>query len=864
MIVVKINNVDRSNQIIFTSLSVTDQLNQAVNNASFTMQRIAGDATKSYKPLLGSEVVMEDGATRVFGGIIVDLSETVSSGTEVRYDVKCKDYTQLLDGKLVVEKYENTTVNNIIQDIYHRYIVDWTLGNVSVGLPNTTDVYSFEYPVLAPNTYSLRPSASWGFTGRAGIASNGSAYGQPTAPDGTQVGLIQDDAGSGDGQGYMFKYFSPIISGYYIIAFKACKRAGYNDATLDIKINGVVKDSVTISNTAFKQYYSKPIYMTSGFSELGFLATGSNMTAFLDDINFSTPNAFSIQYVNCPIAVKTTVLNRISFSASLEKLSKLTGFSWAVDYYKNIYFFEKNTITAPFNLEDDNGKYIFESLELNKDITQLRNRVFIRGGESKGATRTETWSWDGTKKTFPLSNKYATAPTITVNGSPVTVGIDYLNDEASFNCLWSFQEKYIKFSTGFTATAGTNNILVTGEPLFPVQVQVEDPVSIAEYGLFEYSKKDLTIKSKEEALRIAQAELKAYSDTIDEGSFDTYESGLVSGQVIRIKSDIRALEEDFLIQKVVLRQLTTGKNIYKISLASLRTVGIIDLLISLLRSEDRYIDDSSDETIEKSAFSIEKIKIADAFIATASGILVGSEVIHFTDGFTNQGIDYPVEFALGDTELITFYNSNFEIAPSGTANCVGSPAFIDNTTTGSSTDKGYGWSMYSYSNGYAKIDSTEKHSGNYSLKLGTSGGGYVEASLPDRNSGGTGGYFNKTILQVLPNTSYMYTYYMKTNYSSGGGTGASLHFLEVKDDGTNAGQEVGGASVTTTTGWTKYTGTFTTTALTKFLQVSPRVYGHTGSANLTMEAWFDDISLEIINPSLGFKRAFILDGSPLA
>ena len=481
MLVVKINNTDRTSQILLGTITITDQLNQNVDNCSLALQRIVG-TSKAFKPEVGQEIVIEEDATRIFAGVLVDISETVQSSTEIRYDVKCKDYTHLLDGKLVVDRYEDMTVTAIIAD------------------------------------------------------------------------------------------------------------------------------------------------MVSQFAPSGFTTTN----------------------VNCPIIAKTVVFNRISFSSALEKLSKLTGYSWYVDYNKNIFFFEKNTIPSPFGLKDDDSSYIFESLVLNNDISQLRNRVYVRGGEAKGSARTEVFSWDGTKKTFTLGNKFATKPTVTVNGSGVTVGVDYLDDEASFNCLWNYNEKYIKFSTAYSATNGTNNIVVNGVPLFPIQVQVEDPVSISKYGTFEYSKKDLTIKSKEEALKIAQTELQAYSATLDEGNFDTYSKGLRSGQILKVQSNVRAIDENFLVQKVVAKQLTINKMVYKVTLASLRTVGIIDLLISLLRSEDRYIDDTSDETIEKSAFSIETIKMSDVFISTLSGILVGSEVLLFSESFVNQGLDYNIEFVYGD------------------------------------------------------------------------------------------------------------------------------------------------------------------------------------------------------------------------
>lgn len=482
MIVITINGSDRTNQILLDSLTITDQLNQSVDTASFEMQRIV-DTGRTFKPDLGQTITIVDGATTLFAGVLVEIAESVRSSQEIRYEVKCKDYTHLLDGKLVVEKYTDMTVTAIIADIVTKY----------------------------------------------------------------------------------------------------------------------------------------------------------------------APAGFTATYATCPITAKTVVFNRITFSACLEKLSKLTGYQWYVDYSKNIYFFERNSIGSPFGLTDTNDSYIFESLVLSNDITQLRNRVYIRGGEAVGSSRTEYFDWDSTSKTFKLGNKYSVVPTVTANGVAKTVGLDYINDEASYDFLWSYQEKYLKASSAFSTANGTNVIVVTGLPLYPIQVQVEDPVSITKYGTYEYAKKDLTIRSKEEALKIAQTELQAYSDGLDEGGFETYSSGLRSGQIISIKSTIRGLDDSYLIQKVTVKQFTANsKYIYKVSLASLRTTSIIDLLIGLLRAEDRYIDDSSDETIEKSVFTIEKLKISEAFVSSLSGILVDARFVNLTESFTNQGLNYAVEFVLGE------------------------------------------------------------------------------------------------------------------------------------------------------------------------------------------------------------------------
>lgn len=832
MITIKINNIDVTDKVKTGSIRKTDNLNQRVDTLQFETFKYGLITTK---PLVGQEVVMLDGVNIVYGGVITKVEESMDFNNEISFSVDCKDYSQFLDRSLVVERYKDTTVTEIIKDIYYRYMIDWKAGAASVSLPYTDDIYSYEVPVVA--NYVLRPSgASWGFTGRSGIAKNGSAYGQVNAPDGTQALLLQDNAGSGDGDGYAYKYFQPLVAGYYVIAFKAAKRPGYDDAKFDIKINGVVKESFTINHTEYKIYFTKPIYMTAVASEVGFLVTGTNMTAFIDEFKFSTVNPFNIANVSCDLSVKTVAFNRVSVTSALEKLSKLTNFQWYVDYDKSIYFFEKNTINSPFNLSDDGEKHIYDSLFISNDISQLRNRVYIRGGESEGSARTESQNGDGVKKHFVLANKFAQMPTVKIGGVTQNCGVDYLTPEDAADCFWSYQEKYVRFKVA--PTSGTNNITFDGIPLFPVQVQFQDSISIEKYGVYEFAKKDLTIKSKEEAFTFAKAELEAYGQDIVEAGFKTYISGLRSGQIINVQSDRRSLDEDLLIQSVSMSMISGGDDpviVYDVKLATLRTMSIIGILIDLLKSEDRLIDDTADETLEKAIFNNETINVVEGFSITAAVDLPDEDII-VSDQFDNRGFDFPVEFVLGDVKNIKYSNSDFE------------QGFNDYTPVG-------------VNGGAVSIDTTEKYSGTKSLKMVVPGGGsYCENFLNGLEDNFIG-YFGKSKLKVLPNTTYRFHYWMKTQYNSGDSLGAALGFIESTITGAYAGQEAGGPKIKTTTGWTEYVVEFTTTSNTHFLQPIANCYGHTGAATLNMIAWYDNVWGEIIDVK---KKNFIMDGSKLS
>lgn len=191
------------------------------------------------------------------------------------------------------------------------------------------------------------------------------------------------------------------------------------------------------------------------------------------------------------------------------------------------------------------------------------------------------------------------------------------------------------------------------------------------------------------------------------------------------------------------------------------------------------------------------------------------------------------------------YNGDFEIAPVvnvpqtngykwydgtvGGTSISGSPSITTNRVPGI-----YYWDEVGQ--GSIMLDSTEKHSGNYSLEVSTlATGSYAIASLGD--------FLLDDYIKLLPSTSYTYSYWMKTNYVSGDATnGASVIFIQ-KDGARNTGTATVGGYVKTTTDWTQYTGTFTTGATTRAAIIQFVVDGDNGAATLIMDAWFDDITL---------------------
>lgn len=290
---------------------------------------------------------------------------------------------------------------------------------------------------------------------------------------------------------------------------------------------------------------------------------------------------FDDLYVDAPIDVASITFNNITIADALNKLSALTNYQWYVDYDMHVHFYEKNSEPSSFDLLEGDGNYIPDTLSIKEDITQIKNRVTVIGGERE--VNEVTYTFKGSKgklqsnghKTFDLSYKFSSKPVVSVNAVSKLIGVVGFDDAVSFDAMWSFEGKYLDFTSG---PGDTDDLIIAGIPLEPVQVRVQDSASIAEYGRWDAVISVPGIKSQDEARQYAEAERDAYKNPQYIANFDTYISGLRSGQIININSAKLDVNEDFVIQRVTFVMLSKSQGYWKIEAATLRQVTLIDIL----------------------------------------------------------------------------------------------------------------------------------------------------------------------------------------------------------------------------------------------------------------------------------------------
>jgi autotransporter-associated beta strand protein len=190
--------------------------------------------------------------------------------------------------------YAWSNVTNGNYDVYAQVVyngggvADSTAANILVT--NTTLNLGFESPGLGAGNYQYNPTgASWTFTGSAaatngsGIVANGSALGNPVAPEGVQAAFIRK-----------YGVISQTLGGFtpgvnYRVIYSAAERAG-NAQTWNVLLDNTVIQVNNAPGLTNYTTYAASFTASAAVHTLSFVGTdqtGGDNTVFLDHVSVS-------------------------------------------------------------------------------------------------------------------------------------------------------------------------------------------------------------------------------------------------------------------------------------------------------------------------------------------------------------------------------------------------------------------------------------------------------------------------------------------------------------------------------------------------------------------------------------------------
>jgi hypothetical protein len=254
-------------------------------------------------------------------------------------------------------------------------------------------------------------------------------------------------------------------------------------------------------------------------------------------------------------------INYEPLADAIERLAKLVGFDWYVDYGKALHFYSPtgSASVAPWDLtEDATSPYLasapYDSFAFNEDITQLRNIVTVRGAETASDIVTQKITATGVERNFILNLGQVVKGTLTmtIDGVAQTVGEEGKVDASTVDWLVNYKNRSVQATSGTTTPANGVVIEFQYRYLTQIVVQARDAPSITDFGEFEHVVVNPEITSRALAVQVAKAELRHFGQPAATASYRTTRPGLRAGMRQRITIPRLSVDGLFLLRSVTL------------------------------------------------------------------------------------------------------------------------------------------------------------------------------------------------------------------------------------------------------------------------------------------------------------------------
>jgi len=323
---------------------------------------------------------------------------------------------------------------------------------------------------------------------------------------------------------------------------------------------------------------------------------------------------------------------------ALEKLAKQIGWEWYVDPSKDIHFFLVQNNPAPFNIDETSGMIEWPSLDVQVDLTNMKNSVYVVGGNYlktfTSVTAVDVYQTDGVKTVFGLAYSYDQSGfTVTLDGVTQTVGIDQQTDPTTVQWLYSSSGRFIR-STSTVATSHT--LKVFGKAQIPILAHAQNSSAMALYGENQDSIIDRQIRSVAEAQQRALAEILQFGHPVYDVKFKTLQTGLVIGQTILLNSSKLGITNyPLVIKRIEGTGYSPSQFEYQVEALGSDNVTFIDIMSRLLTQENNNTDTSDNSVLEGLLAFAEGFAFSDALSATqATGPYIWDQANTKWDYFT--------------------------------------------------------------------------------------------------------------------------------------------------------------------------------------------------------------------------------------
>jgi len=383
-ITLTIAGVDKSSFVDWDSLRVEQQITSQVDSASFTIKKYG---TKNYSPTIGDSVLIQDGATDIFGGSVVRISNQLEAGTLLHQQIECVSHERTLDRYLVTREITNRNafyvLNTIIAEFVNRIVKEIDLGE-------SNETWTQEDGTVAANTTNgqfIQGDQARKFTATASstaTARRESTLDLTTFSDGTAVvtgdiiklWVYVDTPGNFSSLRIRFvSDAGATYTNYFEYTHNTALVTGWNELRIP-------RSSFSTTGSPDWSSILKRQYRVTA-------SAGGTVNLTIDDVRIVQASTYfsqaGVQNASSPF-LGSVKFNYEQGSAAIKEVAEAVGNDWYVDPNRILYFYQPASISAPFSLTDTSLNFVWNSLQINKDLTTIKNQVYVRGGEYQGST----------------------------------------------------------------------------------------------------------------------------------------------------------------------------------------------------------------------------------------------------------------------------------------------------------------------------------------------------------------------------------------------------------------------------------------------------------------------------------------------
>ncbi len=560
----------------------------------------------------------------IFGGTVSRVvDENLHSLTNLVYPVTCVGYEKLFDKKFVSDTWVDVDSRYIINDILNTTVnFNRTIDNMSYANNTAIQASWIESgdglnPTVDTNYIEGSKSAKFSWTNSGGTAEFRTTF---TAKDLSQ--LTQTGTGvPTDGQ--VMLWVKGVTNVTNIQIKLGVDSSNY--ILVDLPFESETDWQYITAKLATGTITGTVNWTLISFASIIVTQTGDGFSLF-NGFRVNATNSFTAKNLSPTVVLDEYRSPQIRPSQILNTLAKAYEFTWYIDFEQDIHFKAKDVQPCYYNITDTSNNFYELETELDESqlgnrITieggdRTSASIYSQAIQGNGAVREwimkskfknlEVYEDNNTSTDTMEAGTNTTTVNATAHGlttgewivnrtrnearevtvvtpdqftvlavqgqtsgdtfskfaTQKTVGVEGINDDASFDYMSNFNEKSIRNSEQTDTIPSTTYLLFRYNEVIPLSIQYTDSASANALkalglgdGIFDLDKvTDNNITDTVTAITLAQAKTNEYSNPVITGSFKTNYHGFKIGDLVQVNEVNRALNGEYLIQKISMQQ----------------------------------------------------------------------------------------------------------------------------------------------------------------------------------------------------------------------------------------------------------------------------------------------------------------------